>query len=197
MSKKAEAYWSKRYLDSNTGWDIGHISTPVREYVDQLKSKDLKILIPGAGNGYEAEYLFNNGFYNVYVADIAREPLLNLKKRQPGLPENQLLHQDFFEINDCFDLIIEQTFFCAIPVKLRKDYAQKAYRLLNENGKITGLVFNFPLTKKGPPFGGSKEEYLTYFRPYFEIKTLEICYNSIPSREGNELFFSFIKKKQI
>ena len=34
----------------------------------------------------------------------------------------------------------------------------------------------------------SKEEYISYFESYFEIKILESCYNSIKPREGNELF---------
>ncbi|WP_373059173.1 SAM-dependent methyltransferase [Zunongwangia sp. H14] len=194
MSKKAEAYWASRYLTNKTGWDIGHISTPIKEYIDQLEDKELKILIPGAGNAYEAEYLFNNGFKNVHVADIAKPPLLNLQKRIPSFPEQHLHHKDFFRLKGQFDLIIEQTFFCAIPVNKRQDYVKKMQQLLVEKGKIAGLLFNFPLTEKGPPFGGSKAEYLTYFSPYFEIDTLETCYNSIPPRKGNELFFSFRKK---
>ncbi|MDT0644837.1 SAM-dependent methyltransferase [Zunongwangia sp. F363] len=197
MSKKAEKYWSARYQENNTGWDIGHISTPIKEYIDQLEDKNLKILIPGTGNAYEAEYLFNRGFSNVYVADIAKEPLLNLKKRQPAFPDSHLLHQDFFEIHDHFDLILEQTFFCAIPVTRRRDYAKKVHELLAAKGRIAGLLFNFPLTEKGPPYGGSKAEYLMYFSPYFEIKVLEPCYNSIPPRKGNELFFNFSKKENV
>ena len=67
-----EQYWSSRYAEERTGWDIGHPSTPLKEYIDQLQNKNLKILIPGAGNAYEAEYLFEQGFKNVYVLDIFR-----------------------------------------------------------------------------------------------------------------------------
>ncbi|MDX1544111.1 MAG: SAM-dependent methyltransferase, partial [Christiangramia sp.] len=45
-------FWSTRYRDNRTGWDIGYISTPLKEYIDQLEDKELKILIPGAGNSY-------------------------------------------------------------------------------------------------------------------------------------------------
>jgi len=43
-------------------------------------------------------------------------------------------------------------------------------------------------------FGGSKEEYLSYFSPFFKINTFEKCHNSITPRQGNELFGIFQKK---
>ncbi|GAA4318888.1 methyltransferase domain-containing protein [Pontixanthobacter gangjinensis] len=187
-------FWSNRYKEGNTGWDIGHISTPLKQYIDQIEDKELRILIPGAGNSYEAEYLFKNGFSNVFVCDIAREPLENLKKRIPEFPEKNLIQQDFFEMAGSFDLILEQTFFCAIPVEKRPEYAKKTSELLTYEGKIAGLLFDFELKEDGPPFGGNKEEYLAYFSPYFKIDILERCYNSIPPRQGNELFFKFRKK---
>ena len=189
-------FWSSRYKEGNTGWDIGYISTPIKEYIDQLSHKNLKILIPGAGNSYEAEYLFNNGFKNIWICDIAAEPIRNFKERLPEFPENQILHGDFFKIEVQFDLILEQTFFCALPIDQRENYARKVSELLKINGRICGVLFDFELDAEGPPFGGSKEEYLTYFRPYFEIEVFERCYNSIKPRRGKELFFNFIKRRK-
>ena len=62
-----EAFWDNKYKSGKTGWDIGSISTPLKKYFDQLTNKELKILIPGGGNSYEAEYLHKLGFKNVYV----------------------------------------------------------------------------------------------------------------------------------
>jgi len=42
--------------------------------------------------------------------------------------------------------------------------------LLNPKGKLIGLLFQFPLTEVGPPFGGSKEEYNSLFENDFDIK---------------------------
>lgn len=187
-------YWTSRYLENNTGWDLGEISPPLKAYIDQLKDKTLRILIPGAGNSYEAEYLFNQGFKNIHVVDIAAEPLANIRKRCPDFPENQLIHMDFFDVRGKYDLILEQTFLCALPVGLREDYAKKVHNLLQPGGKITGLLFNKQFSHEGPPFGGSKEEYLTYFSDNFKFTTFELCYNSILPRAGNELFFIFKKK---
>jgi len=187
-------FWSSRYKNGNTGWDIGDVSTPLKEYIDQLNDKNQKILIPGAGNSYEAEYLFNKGFKNIWVCDIAEEPIENLQKRLPDFPEHKIIHGDFFEIEAQFDLILEQTFFCALPVERRMDYARKTSELLNPNARICGVLFDFELSAEGPPFGGSREEYLEYFSPYFKINIFERCYNSIKPRQGKELFFNFIKE---
>jgi methyl halide transferase len=187
-------YWEERYSNQETGWDVGKITTPLKEYIDQIEDKSLKILIPGAGNSYELEYLINNGFENVYVLDFAQSPLDNIKKRIPNCNTNQLIKSDFFEHIGNYDLIIEQTFFCALEPSLRKDYVQKMKSLLTPKSKIVGLLFQFPLTEVGPPFGGSKEEYISLFEYDFEIKTLETANNSIKPRQENELFFIFNKK---
>ena len=184
-----ENFWENKYKSQNTGWDLGQISPPLKAYIDQLTNKELKILIPGGGNSYEATYLFKKGFKNIFVVDISKIPLRNIRKRIPEFPSEQLIHDDFFDLENQFDLIIEQTFFCAINPNLRAKYALKMKELLRDKGKLVGLLFNAELNKEHPPFGGSKEEYLTCFTPYFDILTMENSYNSINSRVGEELFF--------
>jgi thiopurine S-methyltransferase len=188
------AYWEERYKNHLTGWDLGEVSPPIKAYVDQLEDKSIKILIPGAGNSYEAEYLYQKGFRNVSVLDFAHAPLENFKNRTSKFPENQLIHQNFFEHDDKYDLILEQTFFCALPPQSRPNYARKMHELLNPGGKLVGLLFTFPLTENGPPFGGSKTEYVNYFNTLFQLELLEECYNSFEKRQGNELFFKFLKQ---
>ncbi|MGX7666809.1 methyltransferase [Flavobacterium pedocola] len=187
-------YWENRYQTNDAAWDVGTITTPLKEYIDQIQDKNLKILIPGAGNGHEADYLYSKGFTTIYVADFAETPLRNLKERIPGFPKEHLIQSDFFELEDTFDLILEQTFFCALNPSLRKQYVSKMHSLLKPDGKLFGLLFNFPLTTEGPPFGGSKEEYLDLFSEQFTIKTLESAHNSIKPRAGRELFFIFLPK---
>jgi thiopurine S-methyltransferase len=187
-------YWQQKYREGETGWNIGSIATPIKEYIDQLTEMSLKILIPGAGNAYEAEYLFEKGLSNVFVLDIASTPLDNLKKRYPYFPEFQLIEGDFFEHQGAYDLIIEQTFFCALTPDLREKYVAKMYDLLNPKGKLVGLLFNVEFGNNYPPFGGNKEEYTKLFETKFNFKTFEIAHNSIKPREDNELFIIFEKK---
>jgi SAM-dependent methyltransferase len=187
-------YWQGRYETKQTGWDLGAVSPPLQTYFDLLSDKNLKILIPGCGNAYEAEYLHHYGFRNVYLADIAAAPLEAFRKRVPDFPAEHLLHIDFFELQDQFDLIIEQTFFCAIDPGLRPAYAQKCFELLKPGGKLVGLLFNTEFSLPGPPFGGSEKEYRTYFEPYFHFRTFETATNSVKPREGRELFMILERK---
>jgi methyl halide transferase len=196
---QTENYWTNRYKIESTGWDLGVPSLPLKTYIDQLTDKSTRILIPGAGNAYEAEYLYELGFKNVFVMDISKIPLDNFKKRNPDFLANQLIETDFFEHQGSYDLILEQTFFCSFEPtqENRKKYGQKMAELLNPNGKLVGLWFDIPLVKNNfdkRPFGGNKTEYLTYLEPFFDCKTFKTCYNSIKPRENQELFGIFIKK---
>ncbi len=195
--KLNKGYWEERYESNTLGWDAGRITTPLKQYIDQIDDKDLKILIPGVGYGYEAIYLWKRGFKNTWVIDLARQPLNRMLKEIPDFPQKQLIKGDFFaqDYQD-FDLVIEQTFFCALDPVLRGDYVKKMHELLKNKGVLAGLFFDFPLTEKGPPFGGSKSEYLKLFETHFDIKILKRAYNSIPPRQGKELFFIFEKKSQ-
>ncbi len=194
MEKLTATFWKNKYLDKNTGWDLGKCSKPLIDFFDSLTNKKIKILIPGCGNAYEAEYLHRNGFTNVYVADWAEQPLFNLKQRVPTFPSNHLLHVDFFTIKAEFDIIIEQTFFCAINPELRVDYVEKTASILHENGLVVGLMFDAELNKDKPPFGGTEAEYRSLFATHFDIKKMEKCLSSEGDRNKREFFVTFKKR---
>lgn len=187
-------FWEQRYANNNTGWDLNTVSPPLKYYIDTLTDKSLFILIPGCGNAYEAEYLHNQGFENVFIVDLAEHPLIEFSKRVPDFPKSHILHLDFFNLTQKFDLILEQTFFCALHPEQRLNYTHHTSKLLNSNGCLVGLFFNKEFDKTGPPFGGNKKEYKNLFKNVFKIKKLENCYNSIKPRQGSELFFIFEKK---
>ena len=190
----SEEFWDNKYKSGETGWDLGQVSPPLKAYFDQIDNKDLTILIPGGGNSYEAEYLHNLGFMNVFIADISATVLTNIHHRVPTFPQSNLLHKNFFDLKMSFDLIIEQTFFCAINPDLRPAYANKAAELLNQNGKLVGLLFDTVFGNDYPPFGGSASEYKQYFEPNFNLLIMETCYNSHPARQGRELFVIFERR---
>jgi len=196
--KKEQEYWTKRYQEESTGWDIGYPSTPLKEYIDQLEDKNITILIPGAGNGYEAEYLWKQGFKNVFVMDISEFPLKQFQESNPDFPKDQLLIEDFFKHKNLYDLIFEQTFFCSfVPTDANRNrYAKHMASLLKSDGKLVGVWFDIPLKDdlEKRPFGGDRELYLNYLQPYLETITFVRCYNSIPPRMGDELFGIFTKK---
>jgi len=189
-----ESFWNQKYIEEKIAWDLGKVSPPIKHYIDQVENKKTSILIPGAGNSYEAEYLWKKGFSNVTVLDISFEALRRFKERVPSFPENQMVHADFFQFSGKFDLIIEQTFFCAIEKKRRPSYVRHSAGLLRKESKLVGLLFHVPLNEEQPPFGGNEKEYKRLFEPYFKIQTFQKELNSVDSRKGKELWVEFVKK---
>jgi SAM-dependent methyltransferase len=167
---------------------LGGISRPMHNYFNQLTDKKIKILIPGCGNAYEADYLLELGFKKVFILDWSEKIISEFKKRLPKFPARNIIMEDFFIHKGKYDLIIEQTFFCAIDRNLRTQYAKKVYELLKPGGKLVGVLFNHEFDSDSPPFGGSEQEYRNYFKPYFEFKNFSPAFNSIKPRAGRELF---------
>jgi methyl halide transferase len=106
---------------------------------------------------------------------------------EAAAPTLRLITADFFDHDGKYDLIVEQTFFCALDPAKRPDYVEKSYSLLRPGGRLAGLLFDrdFP---DGPPFGGHQGDYQKLLEKRFRLKTLAPCYNSIKPRAGTELF---------
>lgn len=187
-------YWNAQWESRATGWDVGHASPAITEYLQQYSNKNAAILIPGCGNAYEAEWLIKNGFTDITLIDIAPKAVEILRQKFANEPSVKVLCEDFFTHHGHYDLIIEQTFFCAIPPAMRKDHAVRTASLLNENGRIIGVLFDRTFEQQGPPFGGCPCEYGPIFEPHFHIKTMEECYNSIAPRANTELFINLVKR---
>ncbi|TRW98548.1 methyltransferase domain-containing protein [Flavobacterium gawalongense] len=190
------AYWEAQYKAKATGWDLGKVSPPIQTYMDTIENKNISILIPGCGNSYEAEYLLEHGFTNITVIDIAPTPVAVLKDKFKNNPNIQIILGDFFEHQGKYDLIIEQTFFCALPPTMRQKYVWKMHQLLADEGKLAGLLFNRTF-EVSPPFGGSKEEYETLFAVAFDFLKMDLCPNSIAPRANSELFFELKKNNKV
>ena len=189
---KEQNFWNQRYLNAETPWDIGQASPALMHYLKDVP-KDQRILFPGAGRAYEAVALFRQGYEHIYVCDWATAAFDWIKQQTPEFPSTQLLVNNFFDLNLEVDLIMEQTFFCAIQPDLRPQYVKKTHELLSHQGKVAGLFFAKPFPFQGPPFGGTQEEYQALFEPHFKILQLALSPHSIQPRLGNELFFEFKK----
>lgn len=196
MTPSLPDYWNNRYLNNETGWDMQQVSPPLKGYIDNLQNQGLKILIPGCGNAYEADYLLEKGFEQVTLIDFAPTITNKLREKYNGKPI-RILNENFFNHEDHYDLILEQTFFCAIEPSMRGEYVKKCYELLKDNGKIAGVFFNKQFALQEPPFIASDDEYRELFQPYFTFLKFENCMNSIKPRMGYELFFEFQKQHKI
>jgi phospholipid N-methyltransferase len=191
-----QEFWDNLYLTNDMVWDMGKVSPPIKEYIDLIEKKEVRILIPGCGNSYEAEYLLQLGFTNVTLIDIAPTLVNHLHEKFKNKLNINIVLGDFFDHQGNYDLVIEQTFFCALPPIMRQKYVLKMHQLIEENGKIAGLLFNKKF-EYCPPFGGSDQEYESLFGTHFDILSMEVCKTSIPKRAKNEFFIEFQKKIKV
>lgn len=195
--KKIDAlYWEEQYQAKATGWDLGSVSPAMQHYIDTLSDKNSRILIPGCGNSYEAEYLLKQGFTAITLIDIAPTLVADLKEKFKNNPAVRVILGDFFEHQGTYDYILEQTFFCALPPSMRQKYVWKMHKLLAKNGNLSGLLFNRTFTV-GPPFGGSQAEYQLLFKGAFETLQMINEPNSIAPRLNTELFIELKKASGI
>ncbi|UPT65831.1 MAG: hypothetical protein M0D57_15095 [Sphingobacteriales bacterium JAD_PAG50586_3] len=66
--------------------------------------------------------------------------------------------------------------------------------IIKSGGKLAGVLFNAPMNADHPPFGGTADEYKTYFDLYFDYSIYETCRNSIDRRMGTEWFIELVRK---
>jgi len=189
-------YWDAQWKSNTIGWDLGVPAPPLVAFIDTIENKEAKILIPGCGNAYEAEYLVSKGFKNITLIDISETACAIIKVKFLNQSAVRVLCEDFFKLEDKFDVIIEQTFFCALPPIMRQRYVWKMHSLLNDHGILAGLLFNRQFDVS-PPFGGSLEEYEKLFQTAFHIDQLSTANNSVTPRANTELFFSFVKNNSV
>jgi methyl halide transferase len=185
-------YWDAQYRAGETGWDLGMANPALAAFFDSIENKNLRILIPGAGNAYEAAYLLERGFSNISIVDIAPSLIEALRKRFEGQSGINLYCGDFFAHQGEYDLIIEQTFFCALPPQKRAHYMVHMHKLLASGGKLAGLWFNREF-ESGPPFGGNIEEYKSLFIGAFHAEKLNLAPESVLPRKDTEVWMTWSK----
>lgn len=190
-------YWNERYKDQNTPWDIGYPSPALIQYLGQHMKPGVKILIPGAGNAYEANWLIRNWCdFELTILDISKNLTSKLSEKYASHPHVNVICMDFFQHEGAYDMILEQTFFCALNPTLRSDYMLKMNHLLKSEGRLAGLLFNVEFIGDGPPFGGNVNHYIELFNAYFNEYMVNMNPDSIPQRKGNEIFFELSDKKE-
>lgn len=186
-------YWNDRYQTNRMGWDLGQLSPPLKAIIDGVTDKNTAILIPGAGSGYEVDYLLQQGFQDITVVDLAPLAIERLHNRVGNPPALKTIIGDFFAHQGKYDLILEQTFFCALDPALRPNYTQHMHEQLKPGGKLAGVLFGITFPFAGPPFGGSIDEYRVLFEPMFAQVRLEPCELSVKPRLGSEWWVELSK----
>ena len=192
-------FWGAKYRVADWGWDLGQVSPPFVKVWESGLLKPGRMLIPGCGRGWEALYFAEKGF-KVTALDFAPEALIEVERRanEAGLEIDEC-RQDFLnlspELIGCFDVILEQTCFCAIHPTQRPRYVAAAKSCLKPGGELIGLFYS-TRERGGPPFDTDPEDVRRLFEPFFELEHFALTPNSHPRRLGQEWLGMFRKKSR-
>ena len=189
--------WQGHYESNDLGWDLGQVAPPFVKLWEEEKLPAGKALVPGCGRGHEVIFLAENGF-EVTAIDFSKGAVTYLERalKERSL-SGQVLHQDFFGLDnshdDVYDLVLEQTFFCAIAPRQRQDYALNVARILKPGGMLVGLFYH---TSKegGPPYNTTREDIEVNFAKNFKIQALHKTTLSAEQRKDKEWLGILIKK---
>lgn len=188
-------FWENRWQNQETGWDLGGPSPVLTQYLkDKPPAQNTRILIPGCGNAWEANWLLEHGYQDITLIDISPKACEEMQARLGSVSGLRIVCGDFFAHSGTYDLVLEQTFFCAIDRRLRADYVLKMSELLSPDGLLAGVLFSVEFPKMGPPFGGDVLDYEELFFQHFHPNIWEPCRFSHPKRAGNEWYFELKKK---
>lgn len=200
MEEESKEYkqedWQRHYDENDMGWDLGQVAPPFVRLWEEGKLPLGKVLVPGCGRGHEVLFLAGNGF-KVTGVDYSEGAVTYLKKSliEQDL-EGQILHQDFFSLDDShdavYDLVIEQTFFCAISPRQRQSYVQHVARMLKPEGMLVGLFYHTD-KEGGPPYNTTLEDIETHFSGDFKILKIEKSADSAEQRKNKE-WLAILKK---
>lgn len=182
-------YWSERYNQANTGWDLGKASPILTEILPQLKIPRQRIAVLGCGSGHDAAHFAQSG-HIVTGFDFSEEALLKSQKNYGSIASLKFVRADALNIpvqyRGQFDIVFEHTCYCAIPPQSRNSLVQSWNQLLTERGHLLGIFFVHPKFH-GPPWGGSEWEIRERLKKTFDFRYWTRWQTSVPDRHGLEL----------
>ncbi len=189
-------WWTQVYQEEiHPGWDL---KIPHPAFVDtfpRMKQPRSRVLILGAGEGHDAAYFAEKG-HLVNAVDFSEEALMRARSHYGQLPIN-FLHADAFNLPIQFDknvdILVEHTFYCAIPPEKRHQLVQTWNRCLISGGLLMGVFF---ATEKrtGPPYGATEWEIRERIQRDYHILFWGRWRQSPGRRQGKELFVLAQKK---
>ena len=184
-------YWMDVYhTEGKPGWDLQKPAEALRDMLPRIKSPKARVLVLGCGEGHDAAFFAEAG-HVVTAVDFSKEGLNRGKEKYGHLHNLKFVECDIFQLpqewNHSFDIVFEHTCFCAISPSKRKELVTIWRRMLHEEGQLMGVFFAM-LKRAGPPYGSSEFEIRDYLKNYFQFLFWGRWRNSLPQRQGRELF---------
>ena len=192
-------FWEDIYKRNDIGWDLNGPTPIFNKIANKLKPG--RVIILGAGRGHDA-IIFSKLNFEVTAVDFAPSAINYLEKlcKKNNIKVNAV-QSDIFSLgkyyDNYFDYIIEQTCFCAIDPRRRKEYERLVFRILKTAGNLIGLWY--PLDKAiedgGPPWGVSRSNLKNIFEKRWIVTKELFSELSVKKRKQREKLIIF-KKKQ-
>ncbi len=189
--------WEEKYQTGRAYWDLGGPTPVFERLVTDLRSG--RVCIIGSGRGYDAVVFAKRGF-EVTVVDFAPSAIEAAQEeaRKAGVAIDAR-QMDLFDLPETcsgeFDYVLEQTCFCAIDPKRRREYEEVVWEILKPGGRLIGLWF--PLDRmylsEGPPWSMSVTEIKSLFDERWQLEREEYPELSIKPRRGREKLMIFRK----
>ncbi|MFZ3231751.1 MAG: methyltransferase domain-containing protein [Pseudobdellovibrio sp.] len=190
-------YWAKVYeTEDQPKWDLAAPSPVIVDMLPRLKLPKSRILVLGCGEGHDAA-IFAEAGHLVTAVDFSKEGIKRGKEKY-GHISNLFFHElNIFDIptdwNHSFDLVVEHTCFCAIRPDQRNEMVRLWRRMLHEQGQLLAIFYVME-KRSGPPYGITEWETRKHLEKYFHFLFWSRWRQSVPSRQGRELFVLAKKK---
>jgi SAM-dependent methyltransferase len=194
------ADWDAVYARGEDRWDIGGPSPPLVAVLGRGEvAPPGRALVPGCGHGHDARLLAARGFEVVGV-DFASRAVREARRgaAAAGVRGVRFERRDLFRLppsyGSAFDLVFEQTCFCAVHPDRRDAYARAVHRALRPGGLLLGLFYDIR-AEEGPPFGTTPAEIRHRFvsSGLFSLEKSRVPAESVPARQGRE-WLAFLRK---
>ncbi len=199
MNVNSSQKWDADYQNGTDVWDLGGPHPTFKRLAASGGFKPGRMLVLGAGRGYDAREFARNGF-QVTALDFSQTAVREMGRLSESDAPVELLQHDMFNLPDemkaAFDYLLEYVTFCAIDPARRAEFADMVKRVLKPGGLYISLAFPLREFEGGPPFSVSTEQLLELFRARdFNLLKREWPEDSIRPRRGFEELLIFQKTK--
>ncbi len=201
LTQNLPEYWEDLYKTKKDVWDLGKVSPILEEFFkSETCPKTGRVLIPGAGRGYDAAAWAQRGHETLAVdfSQTAYAALTALTEKQRKLT---VLNIDLFELSpkstQPFDIIYEYGCFNSIHPGRRDEYFEVWDKMLTPDGIVIAAFY--PLIRstslEGPPHPTSEGELMARLDGVFDLQEKIIPKKSIKERTGKEEIWILRKPK--
>ncbi len=202
LTQNLPEYWEDLYKAKKDVWDLGKVSPILDEiFKSAAVPKTGRVLVPGAGRGYDAAAWAQRGHETLAVdfSQTAYAALTALTEKHRKLT---VLNIDLFELSpkstEPFDIIYEYCCFNSVHPGRRDEYFEVWDKMLQPNGVVIAAFY--PLIKstslEGPPHPTSEGELMARLDGVFDLEEKIIPKKSVKERAGKEEIWILRKAKQ-